>query len=53
MLAKKADKDGLAAQVALAIRYGKGDGVPKNSKEAFKWMLKAAEQGDITVHSLI
>ncbi len=33
------------AQNRLAIRYSSGQGVEKNKKEAFKWYLKAAEQG--------
>lgn len=33
----------LNAQFDLAMRYHRGDGVPKDPAEAFKWMSKAAE----------
>lgn len=33
------------AQVLLAARYGRGDGVPQDDREAALWLHKAAEQG--------
>ena len=31
----------------LAASYGKGEGVPRNGLEAFKWYSMAAKQGDL------
>jgi uncharacterized protein len=45
-LIEKADKGDAEAQTALAERYQKGEGVPKNDAEAAKWYRKAAEQGN-------
>jgi len=44
-LVEKANKGDAEAQTALAERYQKGEGVPKNDAEAAKWYRKAAEQG--------
>ena len=35
-----------AAEVALAQRYYKGEGVPKNDKQAMQWAQRAATQQD-------
>jgi TPR repeat protein len=45
-LVEKANKGDAEAQTALAERYQKGEGVPKNDAEAAKWYQKAAEQGN-------
>jgi TPR repeat protein len=42
MLRQSAESGNLNAQFQLAQRYQKGDGVPKDLTEAFKWMQKAA-----------
>jgi len=34
------------AQGNLGLMYAKGQGVPQDYKEAFKWYRKAAQQGD-------
>jgi TPR repeat protein len=36
----------MAAQAALGQAYEKGNGVPRNDDQAFKWYHMAAEQGD-------
>jgi len=36
-----------AAQYALGMRYGTGDGVRQNYNEAMSWFRQAAEQGDV------
>ena len=36
----------VAAQLSLAIKYEKGDGVSENYEEAVKWFRKAADQGN-------
>jgi len=33
-------------QLALALCYYSGDGVPQNSEKAIYWLTKAAEQGN-------
>jgi hypothetical protein len=45
-LRKKAEAGDAAAQFSLGLRYGNGEGVPKDYAEAMKWLRKAAEQGD-------
>ena len=40
-----AEKGDVEAQTRLGLRFAKGDGVPKNLKEAAKWFRKAADQG--------
>jgi TPR repeat protein len=44
-LRTKADAGDAAAQFNLGVMYANGEGVPKDSVEAVKWYLKAAEQG--------
>ena len=46
---KKAESGDADAQIALGLRYHKGEGVPKDLVEAVKWYRKAAEQGDFKV----
>jgi hypothetical protein len=46
-LTAKAEAGDLVAQVALGEIHAKGQGLPKNEKEAAKWYLKAAEQGNL------
>jgi TPR repeat protein len=41
-----ADEGNAEAQVAIAIMYGRGEGVPQNYAEAAKWYRKAADQGN-------
>jgi hypothetical protein len=41
------------AQRELAIRYYRGDGVPKDAALAAVWLLKAAEQGDPESQTLL
>ena len=36
-LLEKAEKGGANAQLALVVRYARGEGVPKNAAEAVKW----------------
>ena len=43
----KAEKGDTNSQYAVAEMYEKGKGVVANSKEAFKWYVKAANKGDI------
>ena len=45
-LLKDAAKGRTFAQMALGMRYEKGDGVPKDAAQAVKWYRLAAEQGD-------
>ncbi len=42
-----------AAQYRLGVMYTKGQGVPKNDKEAALWYLKAAEQDDTRAQFII
>ena len=35
------------AQYSLGLRYGSGDGVPRDYREAVSWFLKSADQGDL------
>jgi TPR repeat protein len=44
-LMARADRGDAYAQVDLATRYLAGDGVPKDYKEAVRWLRNAAEQG--------
>ena len=46
-LTKFALKGDSAAQYALGMRYGTGDGVRQNYNEAMSWFRQAAEQGDV------
>ncbi|KAF9970870.1 hypothetical protein BGZ73_006285, partial [Actinomortierella ambigua] len=42
-LMKRANANDVDAQVELAAKYGKGEGVDLSDTEAFKWHLRAAE----------
>jgi len=42
---KAAEQGDADAQYDLALMYEKGEGLPQNYAEAFKWYRKAAEQG--------
>lgn len=41
-----AEQGDVSSQIAMAIRYGTGEGIDKDSVEALKWWRKAAETGD-------
>ena len=43
----EAEQGDANAQYTLAIKYVNGWGVPKDEKEAVKWLRLAAEQGDV------
>ncbi len=43
---KAAEQGDARAQVDLGVAYAKGEGVPKDEKQAVDWYRKAAEQGD-------
>jgi len=43
---KLAESGDISAEHKLAQMYAVGDGVPKNDKEAAKWLERAAEHGD-------
>src|SRR5438094_719565 len=45
-LEKQAGKGDAKAQLALAVRYTEGNGVPRDLLEAIGWFRKAAAQGD-------
>ncbi|KAF9287800.1 hypothetical protein BGZ74_001005 [Mortierella antarctica] len=45
LLLSRAEKDDVEAQIALAERYDKGDGIEQSYVEAFKWYLQAAKLG--------
>ncbi|MBQ7503255.1 sel1 repeat family protein [bacterium] len=49
-LAEQGDAE---AQKNLAVRYHKGDGVPRDLTEAVKWYRKAAEQGNADAQNLL
>jgi hypothetical protein len=44
-LRRVAEEGDLSAQVNLGLRYERGDGVPKDGRQAAQWYRKAAEQG--------
>jgi len=44
-LKKAAEQGQKEAQNNLALMYVKGEGIPEDKQEAFKWFKKAAEQG--------
>jgi TPR repeat protein len=51
---KKAASGGdVLAQYNLGTMYYDGDGVPKNYREAEKWLRKAAEQGDTSAQCVL
>ena len=43
---KRAESGNIAAEHQLAQMYASGDGVPKDQKEAARWLERAAEHGD-------
>lgn len=43
---QKANAGDDKAQVNLGVMYAKGEGVPKDYKQAMSWYSKAADQGD-------
>ena len=43
----KAEKGDAFSQYILGYMYSKGQGVPKDFREAVKWFRKAAEQGQV------
>jgi TPR repeat protein len=52
-LRKAADSRHTAAEMALAQIYQEGKGVSPDEREAFKWYLKAADQGDDRAQTII
>ncbi len=50
---KNADKGDPEAQYKFGLVYFKGDGVRQDYDEAYKWILKAAEQGYILAHYML
>ncbi|MCL0046166.1 sel1 repeat family protein [Nitrospinaceae bacterium] len=48
-----AEKGHASAQHKLGEMYGNGEGVPQNHKEAVMWLLKTAEQKNLTAQRLI
>jgi len=47
-LRERAEQGDAGAQASLAYLYYRGQGVPQDHAEAFRWYLKAAEKGDAT-----
>ena len=47
----KAENGDVDAQVTLGMMYANGWYVAENKAEAFKWFLRAAEQGDVKSHT--
>ncbi len=43
---KAAEQNFAKAQYNLSVRYATGGGVAKDNREAYKWRLLAARQGD-------
>lgn len=52
-LVERAEKGEAAAQFELGMNYYRGDGVPKDSTAAVKWVRKAAEQGFATAQDYV
>lgn len=46
-LISQAERGDAEAQLKLAMRYDKGDGVDQDHRKAFEWALKAAEKDNI------
>ena len=46
MICREAKNGCVEAQIALALMYLYGDGVPQNVEQAVSWLRKAAAQGD-------
>ena len=38
------------AQNALGLMYGQGRGINRDAKEALRWLMKAAAQGNVKAH---
>ena len=51
--AEQGGPNAVAAQVALGVMYGSGQGVPQNGAEAAKWLRRAAGQGDAELQYLV
>jgi TPR repeat protein len=49
----RAEKGDSEAQIALAARYARGDGVAKDPAKAVKWLRKAADQGSARAQCLL
>ena len=47
-LQREAESGGAKAQFHLGLMYDKGEGVPQDYAEAFKWYRKAAELGHVS-----
>jgi TPR repeat protein len=52
-LLRRAIKGDSSAQGFLAWKYYKGEGVPKDDKEAVKWFIKAADQGNDKAQNML
>lgn len=52
-LQSRADKGDLAAQFELGSRYNYGRGLPKNTREALRWLRRAALAGQIDAMRLL
>ena len=50
-LKQMADTGDANAQNALGLHYATGEGVALNEKEAVRWFIKAAEQGNVLAQS--
>lgn len=48
-----AQQGDLNAQIALAVMYDRGDGVPKDPAQSFKWLLRAAQAGHAEAQFLV
>lgn len=46
-LKQKAAQGNAVAMRKLALKYGKGDGIPKDQHQWLRWMQMAAEHGDV------
>jgi GAF domain-containing protein/PilZ domain-containing protein/Sel1 repeat-containing protein len=46
-LRQMAENGNPAAENALGVRYFLGDGVPRDEKEAFRWLKSAAQHGNV------
>ena len=48
-----AEQGNIKAQFNMGILYEKGQGVPQNFQEAFRWYYLAAEQGDASTQNVL
>ena len=48
-----ADRGVVVAAARLGTIYQKGEGIPADEKEGFRWNLKAAEMGDPSCMSIV